>query len=130
MRFNKDKAEIKQQLMHLSVKRGLPDAEVARQLGVSLVTAGSWRRRLGIPISPKFFYHFDLNYGEGAVDEFRRLLKRGVSYAHIGKHFGFSRQRALQIAQDYFAKDKEVKDAKEEKRRIGRDSADDPQATV
>ncbi len=107
LRFNKDRAEIHQTLMHLSVEECLPDAEIAARLGVSLVTAGSWRRRLGIPVSAKFFHHFDANYGAGAVQAFRDLLASGATYADIGKHFGFSRQRAQQITQEHFRTERE-----------------------
>jgi hypothetical protein len=108
LRFDRDKVEIYELLLDLSVQEGLTDAEIASKLGVSLVTAGSWRRRLGIPINHKFFHHFDLNYGEGAADEFRRMLLNGATYAFIGKYFGFSRQRALQIAQQHFMTEKEA----------------------
>jgi hypothetical protein len=112
LRFDRDRDVIEKILTDCSMESGFSDVTIAAALNVSAVTVGNWRRRLGIPISSKFFAHFEEYYGVGAVAEFRMLLKKGTSYAQIGKHFGFSRQRAFQIAQEHFARG--AKDAQEE----------------
>ena len=109
LRFDQNRLEILEMLLGFH-EQGIPDAEIAKRLDVSLVTAGSWRRRLGIPTSDKFFYHFDRYYGEGAAYEFSKMLRNCATYARIGKHFGFSRQRALQIAQQHFPLEREIAD--------------------
>lgn len=110
LRYDRDKDVIEKLLRKFTAEGGFSDATIAEALGVSAVTIGNWRRRLEIPVSDKFFKHFDEYYGEGSVAEFESLLENGASYAQIGKHFGFSRQRAFQIAVEHFFVDKSAKE--------------------
>ncbi len=102
LRLNRNNDEIEALLEDLNIERQLTDAEIAKEVGVSVMTIRNWRKYFGFPVPPKFFRHFELNYGEGAVAAFREMLDEGRSFTYIGKHFGFSRQRALQITQEYF----------------------------
>jgi len=76
-------------------KESLYDYEIASILNVEPVQIGKLRSSLGIKRANGFPRRFELNYGPGALDTFKVMIKnRDVSLSDLAGYFGFTRQNA------------------------------------
>ena len=77
---------------------GLYDYEIASLLEVSDSMITKLRNAYGLKRINGFSRRFDLKYGKGSVDKFKKMAENPDStLAEIGKHFGFSKEYARQV---------------------------------
>ena len=80
IRLNKTKYLDKLKELH---SEGYNDTQIAEYLGVSLWSANSWRRKLGLEKNFKYKHKFD-------EEKFKELYDKGLSYAKIAKELNVS----------------------------------------
>jgi len=77
---------------------GLYDYEIASLLEASDSMITKLRNAYGLKRINGFSRRFDLKYGKGSVDKFKKMAENPDStLAEIGKHFGFSKEYARQV---------------------------------
>ena len=80
IRLNKNKYLDKLKELH---SQGYNDTQIAEYLEVSLWSANSWRKKLGLDKNFKYKHKFDIN-------KFKELYDKGMNYAEIAKELNVS----------------------------------------
>ena len=76
----------------------LYDYEIANILSVSSSTITKYRDIYGIKKANAFYRRFELKYGKGAIEKFKKIIEE-VEYnlTTVANYFGFSREYARQV---------------------------------
>ena len=86
--FIKEKTEVEK----------LYDYEIAGIINADSLMVGKLRKNFGIKKAVVFPRQFELNYGEGAVERFKKIIEKpDKSLADVARHFGFCREYARQV---------------------------------
>jgi len=81
----------------------LYDYEIAAHLNISKSLVRKLRYTYGIKKADAFKRRFESTYGEGAVEEFKKMVQHpNNSLSDVGRYFGFSREYARQVYQKIY----------------------------
>jgi len=81
----------------------LYDCEIASLLEVKDSRITRLRNAYGIKRATGFPRRFDRRYGEGAVEEFKKMIENPTSTLDdIGRHYGFSKEYARQVYKNIY----------------------------
>lgn len=81
----------------------LYDYEIAEMLNVSTTSIRKLRNTYGIKRANGFSRRFEMIYGKGAVEKFKKMIEyKNNSLSDVGKQFNFTREYARQVYQKLY----------------------------